>query len=336
MWSYRVPPDIAVTVRAKARPGLLSRCLGEESAVEGEASLLLDLASRGDERSLESGEHVRTVRGVYKAIPWSCRISRRSDGGWNLGFKSLLLREYLALHIALLPVLKRLLLDREVALVTGAAFEVDGAGTLVAGLTGRGKTTVLLGALERGANLIGDEYLGLSASAAMTPVVRALALRRTTLDLAPQALRRLRQSRRFALRFAELVTRLTRGRLDPLVHVSPAELEWARSSPDKPVPVRRLFWLDAQSGDGELRCEPMDLHDAVEQLARMQTRHDVAYGDIGALLDVSDGAGCTDNGSRWRATLERGLSGVDCYRLLFPAARVPVAVLGHILGPAQV
>lgn len=85
-----------------------------------------------------------------------------------------------------------------------------------------------------------------------------------------------------------------------------------------------------------MRCEPMALHEAVEQLAHMQTRHDVAYGDLGALLDVSDAPGCTDNGSRWRATLKRGLQGVYCYRLVFPAARVPVAVLGHILGPAQV
>jgi hypothetical protein len=338
--NYRIPPGITVTVKARSRPALLSHCLGEEAKLEGDGSLVLDLAAPGDRKprdlvSLDPASGTLTVRGVYKAIPWSCRASRRGDAGWTLEFDSPVLREYLALHVALLPVLRRVLLDSGVGLVAGAAFEHDGGATLLAGLTGHGKTTALLGALERGASFIGDEYLGLSGSADLTPVVRSLALRRATLALAPRALRRLGPGRRLALRIAELAALLTRGRLQPLVHVSPSALAVPTNSTnsDGGARVDRLFWLEVADGPAT-QCEPMDTQEAIRQLTLINGAHDLAYGDVGAFLEPGGtGHMGASYATRWRETIERGLRSVSCYRLSSPkghdAAR---EVLEHVPG----
>lgn len=335
-WNYRVPPNITVTVKARNRPTLLSRCLGEETPVGDSSSFALDLAARSERTgrgplSLEPASSALTVRGVYKAIPWSCRILRRDDGGWTAEFSSPLLREYLALHVVLLPALRRLLLESGVGLIAGAAFEREGAATILAGLTGHGKTTALLGAVERGASLIGDEYLGLSESAGVTPVVRAIALRRATLALAPRTLRRLRPNRRIALRAARIASLVTKGRLEPLIHVSPSELG-ARAA-GTPSRVERLFWLEMGGAMGpRVRCEPIDAGEAVDHLATIQAVHDLAYGDMGAFLDPA-GAGYA---MRWRETIERGLRRVSCYRMAVPASRDAASeMLEHLLGPAE-
>jgi len=325
-WRYRVMPDIGVVVRARAKPKLLTHVLGAETAAGSTPALVLDLSWRGGRQS----ERASTVRGVYKAIPWSCRITAGNEGGWALGFRSPLAREYLALHIALLPALRRLLLDQGVAFIGAAAFESDGAATVVSGPTGSGKTSLLLGALERGAAFIGDEYLGISERGEVTPVVRALAFREDTLALAPSMLGRLSRRRRVALKAARLAAMLTGRRLDPLVHLPPTELGLLTSG-DRPVAARRLVWLE-RGEEGAVRVEPLAVPDVIERLAIMQAMRDVTYGDLGALLDAARGC-AADYVSRWRAVLERGLSGVSCHRLVLPAGGgMPPEALERLLG----
>ena len=342
LWSYCVPPDIRVSVQTPHRSSFLSRCLGEEIPGPGEPALLLDLVSRRKEqpRGLLSADPVDgalTVRGVHKAIPWSSRISRRSGEGWTLAFSSPILREYLALNIALIPSLRRLLLERGVAFLSCAAFEMDGTATLLAGLTGRGKTTLLLGALERGARLIADQGLGLGENAEVTPVVRALALRQETLALAPQMLRRLKPGRRSALRAGQVTAHLTRRRLQPLLFLSPSELGVSPVDGGWPR-VRRLFWLESEPGtESGVRCERMDVRDAVTQLSIIQAVHNLLYGDLGDFLDAAGGKLTgMDYGSRWRGTLERGLEGASCYRLSFRTGEgVLSEVLERVLQPGE-
>ena len=314
-----------MSVQAKTKSSFLSSCLGEELPEAGEPALVLDLLSRNNEQArgllaADPADGTLTIRGVHKAIPWSSRISRRPGDGWTLGFSSPVLRENLALNIVLIPSLRRLLLERGVSLLSCAAFEQDGAATLLAGLTGRGKTTLLLGALERGARLIADQSLGLSEHAEVTPVVRAIALRRETLALAPQMLRRLKPGRRSALLVAQVTAHLTRRRLQPLLFLAPSELgvstvegEWPR--------VRRLFWLESEPRtEPGVHCEPMDVRDAVKQLSISQAVQNLLYGDIGALLDVTGGNSTgADYGALWQRTLERGLEGASCYRISFRA-----------------
>ena len=311
-WHYCVPPDLLVRIRAPKRPALLSRVLGEE-APAGEPSLVLDLASRTPATagvlSIDRTAGSRTVRGVRKMVPWSCTISSVAEGPLAIEFHSPVLREYLAFHIALLPALRRLLLHRNVALIPGAAFERNGEVTVLAGMTGGGKTSLLLGALERGAQLVGDEYIALSETGDVTPVVRVLALRRGTLGLAPKVAGRLSASRHVALRAAEIASAVTRGRLDPLSHVSPAELRLPAERAGGAV--RRLFWLEP---DGGAALEPMTARSAMQQLSMMQAVHDLAFGDIGPFLDPESCAG-VDQEARWRSVIERGLQDATCYRL---------------------
>lgn len=330
LWPYRVPPDIGITVAARNRPSLLERCLGDGRLERSDVSLRLDL--NGNQRH-ESPHREQVAHGVYKAIPWSCRITPLTEEGWALGFESPVMREYLALHIALLPALGRLLVERGVALFVGAAFEIDGVGTLLAARTGHGKTTALLGALERGATLIGDEFIGLSRDAQMTPVLDILGLRQATLALAPRTLQRLSKSRRRSLRAARLAALLTRNHLDPLVHVSLDEVGASRVS-ESSTRAQRLFWLEPEAGESvHVRCEPMDPREAVELLSIPVAAHDCSYGDLGALLDATGNGHAKESyGSRWRQTLARALSDIACYRLTFPAGSLPPEVLEYVLG----
>jgi hypothetical protein len=318
-WSCLVPPDITVTLRARSKPALLARCLGEETAHQPNPTLLLDFAASDSPADI-------IARGRYKTVPWSCHIAEREGGRQTLTFRSPLLREYLALHIALLPALRRLLLARGVALIVGAAFESGGAATVLSGNTGAGKTAVLLSVLARGARLIGDEYIGIAATGEVSPAIRVVALRRGTLAGAPELSRRLTARRRLALRAAALAARCSAGRLDPLVHVSPAELGLS-VAPERGARVSRLFWL-ARTARGAPCCEPIDAAQAIEALLGVQRAHERAYGEM-VLSSSPD-----DDTRRWRETLARGLQGVQCARLAVPPGPLAADVLQDLLGPA--
>lgn len=310
-WSFLVPPDITVTVRARRRPSFLARCLGDEVVAVGAPTLLLDLTPP------DPWPGPALIRGVYKKVPWACWVSANENGGWELSWQSPIRGEYLALHVALLPALRRILVERGVALVLGAAFEFDGAATVIAGATGTGKTTTLVGALSRGGNLIGDEYVGLGSANEVTPVIRALALRRTSLELAPGLFRQLGLPRRLQLRMGQLANRLTQGHLDPLVHVSPPELGF-RSSSNRGSSFNSMFWLES-SGAKALECERMEPGETINRLAAMQAAHDRAYGSLGGLLNVTAIDNECEASDNWKDVLAQGLAGVSCFRLLLPA-----------------
>jgi len=312
---YTVALDLTIAVRTKKAPKLLASMLGPETQGDN-AELTLDLAG-GDEAGGPQNEYgtsvISTALGVYKAVPWSCSLSRGDDGHWTLGFKSLAMREYLAMHIVLLPALRLLLTTRDIALISGAAFAEDGATTILAGPTGTGKTSLLLGALERGAQFVGDEYVGLSSDGVVSPIARSVALRLATLALAPEAADRLSGPRRVALRIAELVSTATRARLEPLSHLRPAQLGLQVAT--EPGNVRRIAWLEAVETNQSPTLEAMSSEEIVRQLALRQAVHQVAYGDITPFMEAVPG--CEDGAARWRRTLAGGLADVECVRLTF-------------------
>ena len=186
--------------------------------------------------------------------------------------------------------------------------------TLLAGETGAGKTAALLAAAARGVPLIGDEYVGVSAGGAVTPVLRVIALRRGALAAAPDMARQLSGARRLSLLLADVAARLSFGRLDPLVHVSPAELR-VELAPGQGQPIATLVWLDRPAPQNP---QPMTASDAVDALLRVQEAHDRAYGIP------------PDNDARrWGETLSRGLARVRCLRADAPFAP---GVLDGIVG----
>ena len=318
---YTVAPDLNIAVRTKKAPKLLASMFGPETQGDS-AELTLDLIGAEGSQKEDGTSVSSTARGVYKAIPWSCSLFAGSDGCWTLGFKSLAMREYLAMHIALLPALRLLLTNRSVALTSGAAFAEDGAATVLAGPTGTGKTSLLLGSLQRGAHFVGDEYVGLSSEGAVSPIARSLALRLATLTLAPEAAERLSGPRRVALRIAELISTATRARLEPLSHLRPEELGLQVAS--DPAKVRRIVWLEAADSDQSPKLEAMSSEDIVRHLALRQAVHQVAYGDITPFLEAV--AGCEDADARWRRTLIDGLADVECLRLTFARRALPKAL----------
>jgi hypothetical protein len=266
------------------------------------------------------------VRGRYKGIPWRCSV-----GGASISFSSRIAWEYLALHIALLPALRRLLLDRGIGMVGAAAFELDGEATVLAGLTGSGKTSLLLAALERGAAFAGDEYVGIGESGEVTPIIRSIALRQDTFALAPSLAPRLSARTRIALQSAALARRLTLRRLDPLVHLRPEELR-VPSAGEGALPLRRLNWIEP--GPGSARVEPLPASDVIERIAIMQAMHDRAYGDLGAQFDAARGCDRDDAAAR-RAVLERGLADVACFRVVVPEGAAPPREVVDLVLKAQ-
>ena len=321
---YAVAPDLTISVRTKKAPQLLASMYGPETQGD-DAKLTLDLTGGNEGHDPGNGHGTSigsTALGVYKVVPWSCSLSRADDGRWTLGFKSIAMREYLAMHIALLPALRLLLTARKVALISGAAFTNDGTATILAGPTGTGKTSLLLGALQGGAHFVGDEYVGLSGDEGVSPIARSLALRYATLALAPEAGERLSGRRRVALRMAELVSTATRARLEPLSHLRPEELGLQVAK--GPANVRRIVWLEAVDVDQAPRLEPMSSEEMVRQLALRQAVHQVAYGDITPFLEAF--AGCEDAAAGWRRTLAEGLANVECLRLTFARRGLPKAL----------
>jgi hypothetical protein len=312
-WSFLVPPDITITLRARSKPALLARCLGDEVTPSGQTDVLLDFTTLGPAGS----GMLRTDR--YKGITWTCRTGL--DGGrYALAWRSPYLREYLALHVAMLPALRRLLLDRDIALVLGAAFEVDGETMVLAGETGTGKTAALLTALDAGARLVGDEYVGIAADGGVTPVLRVLALRRATLAGAPQL--RPQLTRRLMLRAAEVAARLSGLRLDPLVHVSPEELGIPVS--DSAAQLSRLIWLD-RGAKAQPGGEPMDEQQVIDALGHANERHDNAYAVPSSLTLGERG------NARWRDVLASGLRNVRCERLTLPKGTLPGGMLRQLI-----
>ncbi len=336
-WTYRVPPDLRVRVEARKKPGLLSDVLGEETANEGEVELVLDVGARPfkpirSPLSVTAGGVAIAVRGMRKAVPWSCAIEAREPRGWTIAFRSPITREFLAWHVALIPALRLLLLDRGSALVGGAAFEMGGETTVLAGLPGSGKTALLLGAMEQGARLIGDEYLGLTEAGRVLPAARVVALRQGTFALAPGRLQGLSPRRRSALRMARRTAGLTRGRLQPLVHVPASEFD-AVPSEDGHAPVRRFFWLEASETADGVRREPMEPREAAEKLVLLKSLHDLAFGDIGVFINATRSERASvELTSRWWEIAERALQEAECVRLSFPAGReLTPAVLEQVI-----
>ncbi len=319
-WRYRVGPDIEIAIGSRRKPRWLSRILGGEVAEATEPSLVLDLAARGESAAgappSGSASGPATGRGVYKGISWRCSVQREGDR-WRVAFRSRLFQEYLALHIALLPALQRLLLDRDLTLIHGAAFTSADGATLLAGMTGSGKTALLLGAIREGGQFIGDEYLSLSAAGTVTPIIHTLALRQASLRLAGGALQPLNPLRRLALRTAAVAAALTGRRLDPLNHIPPQELGLPVAD-DTGHQVRRFFWLEGGDAASPVVCEPASPAEVVDKLSLMQQVHDAAYGDLQPVLDAAAGSAADEHSEHWRAALARGLADVSCYRLRYP------------------
>ena len=165
-----------------------------------------------------------------------------------------------------------------------------------------------------GAQLIGDEYVSISASGEVTPALRVLALRLRALAGVPEMAQRLSAQRRLALLVAGLASRISIGRIDPLVHVSPTELGLLLAR-ERASPLSTLLWLDSAASP---EPKPMSAADAVDALMRVSQAHDRAYG-------VALGGDAT----RWRETLSRGLERVRCLRVGAPLAP---GVLESIMG----
>ncbi len=316
-WRYAVSPDITFSVRTRRlRPTLLSRTFGPEVA-HGEPGIVLDL---GGNAGHDNGT-ATTTRAVYKAVPWSCDIERTSET-WRLRFRSPAMREYLAMHIALLPALRYELAMRDVALIPGGAYEDAGGATVFAGPTGAGKTSFLLGSLAHGSRFIGDEYVGLSKAGQVSPVVRSLALRRASLALVPGATDKLSTSRRVGLLAAEFVTTLTQRRLEPLSHVRPEEL--GMKVADGEADVKRVIWLEPSSTSESPVTESMSEDEMIHRFVEREAVHQEAYGDISPRLKSL--AGRDEAGIAWRQSLEACLRNVECYRLRFSRERLSEAM----------
>ena len=316
-WRYAVSPNITFSVRTRRRrPTLLSRTFGPEVA-HGEPGVVLDLGgSAGHEHGTAT-----TTRAVYKAVPWSCEVDRTGEA-WGLRFRSPAMREYLAMHIALLPALRYELAMQGVALIPGGAYEDDDGATVIAGPTGAGKTSLLLGSLGHGSRFIGDEYVGLSSAGHVSPVVRSLALRRASLALVPGAADKLSTSRRIGLLAAEFVTTLTQRRLEPLSHVRPEEL--GMKVADGGADVKRVVWLEPFAASGSPAMQPMSEDELFHRFVERDAVHQEAYRDISLRLQLL--AGHDEAGVGWRRALEACLLRVECYRLRFDRERLSEAM----------
>ncbi len=316
-WQYAVSPDVTFSVRTgRGKPALLSRTFGPE-VVDGEAGITLDIGGGDDHDDIVT----TTARAIYKAVPWSCQIAHTSRT-WKLRFRSPAMREYLAMHIALLPTLRHELATRGVALVAGGAYEDDSGATVIAGTTGAGKTSLLLGSLGRGSRFVGDEYVGLSGAGNVSPVVKSLALRRASLALVPGAADKLSTSGKVGLLAAEFVTTLTQRRLEPLSHVRPEEL--GMSVVDGEHNVKRLIWLEPSSAEEAPALVRMTEDELIQRFVERDAVHQEAYGDIS--LRLQSLAGRDEARIGWRRSLEACLLNVECYRLRFYRERLSEAM----------
>lgn len=319
-WRYRIGPGVEIAILSRRKPSLLSRILGGEVTAAAEPSLVLDLVARGEPAAgvppAGSASAPATARGVYKGVSWRYSVQREGDR-WHVAFRSRLFQEYLAFHIALLPALQRLLLDRDIALIHGAALTLDDGATLLAGMTGSGKTALLLGAIREGGQFIGDEYFSLSATGTTTAIVHTLALRQASLRLSGGAVQPLSPLRRLALHAAAAAAALTGRRLDPLNHLPPQELGLPVAT-GAGYQARRFFWLESGDAASPAVCEPTSPVEVIEKLSLIRQVHDAAYGDLGPTLAATGGGTTDEHTERWRATLARGLADVSCYRLRYP------------------
>lgn len=272
---YALRPDLCLRVAAKEEPLLFRSMLGPP----GEASspdIVLTLGALADGDASNSGR--------YKGIGWRLRSEATETGGREIAFSAEAFAPYLALHIALLPAIRVALFAAEEFVVPGAAFLYEGGAVLLLGGTGSGKSGALLQASSEGRKAIGDEYVSVDAFGNVGGILRGCALRRAAVMRVRGLYDRLSSGQKRLLLAMQAAAMLTRGRLNPLVHVGWHDLgiEQHRS----PTPLRATVWVNPM----ETAVRPLAAEDVAEAgLAHIEA-HDRAYG-----IAASSAAGGSDS-----------------------------------------
>jgi len=165
----------------------------------------------------------RCLSGNYKSLPWKLTVSENPQGEpGQIFFYAPCFVSFLGLRIALLPYLKRRIAAAGGFSMLGAAFRYGRKNVILCGVPGAGKTRLLLEAVARGAEFLGDNELAVSGAEKIWGLFRDIELRFATArdTIFWQKLRRRQQ---WQLRFYRWISSVSRHKISFNVLIHPRE-----------------------------------------------------------------------------------------------------------------
>jgi|GEM_PF-6730435 len=246
---------------------------GPDRSVPAVMALRVGLLA-GRPGSADMADAAHTFVGGHRAARWRVRVHVDADAA----------SASCALQVAGplgLPLVQSMVLEPLLSIVTPAAGRVLLPGALIAakdgpvlllGPSGVGKSTLALRALAAGRPVAADDQILVAADGACAGLSRRLRVYGDLRRVVPEAHALLHPATRCRVALAGGVTRLTGGRISPLVAVSPSSLDPHASQPGRDRrPVRALLLVSGGSrglvGADELVSHALGL--LVEQRTRL-------------------------------------------------------------------
>lgn len=205
-------------------------------------------------------------------------------------------------------------------LLPGALIDAADGPVLVLGASGTGKSTLALRALAAGRAVAADDQLLVARDGACTGLSRRLRVYGDLPGVVPDAHVLLPVAIRRRVALADLVARLSGGRVSPPVLVSPAILAPDASRPGRDMrPVRALLLV---SGTARARVSSDELVGCALGLLTEQRARLVAAGVRPPAVTLE----------RERAILESALGQLDAERVDIRRAAEPLGALERLVG----
>ena len=225
--------------------GLHRKLASFEAAPAGQAGLELTIHRHWRNLPTTMSPH---LSGYYKGIPWRLCYDRSENGRLNsVHFFSPCFVTFLVMRLILIPLVREILINHGGVALPGTAFRWQGTTWHVYGRPGVGKTALLLEALNKGGDLIGDFELLVFPGGSIRPFGDQLEFRYATIRPTPHW-KQLTAKQQWWLHCCRLISLATARRISFNLTV-PASQVGSRVVADSTDGRRVLVALDFDVGD---------------------------------------------------------------------------------------
>jgi hypothetical protein len=177
---FQWPSGIVLQIQSVQLPKPLQRELGVFRNTAGN-DLTADARIVFCQHAKELPSTGEVWSGRYKGMPWRIVRDHTADGVSRFFFHAPFFRTFLFIRTCLIPILKKITIERGGFFLIGSAWAYKGTAFILFGNPGSGKTRLLLDRLDAGGEFLGDSELILTGEKKVFPVFPYLEARLKTL-----------------------------------------------------------------------------------------------------------------------------------------------------------